>query len=189
MNTIKDLFASARDNNIHIAGVDTDIENAMMILIDAMRGKTHRDGMPAFLHSVRVGMAQDTKRGIILGLLHDVVEDDGDRWYKKIHQILDRDITILVEYLTRDHHESYHEYIVRLCESNDITAIKVKMSDIEDNMNPLRSDEKARKKAVTYGRAYDMLRIAHDRIRANQQATEREDFIQREGSFSSKPIS
>lgn len=137
------------------AAYSTDIANALRILSEALEDQVHRDGMPAMLHSLRVAVTQKTPDRIIVGLLHDVIEDGGTEWEPRIKAEFGAEIAHKVSLLTRREGENYMEYIARVC--NDVDCMFVKMADIEDNMHPSRSDEKARNKAVMYGQAHDMI--------------------------------
>lgn len=139
---------------IHTPGVDNDIHDAITFLLTGMSSKVHRDGQPASLHSLRVGLSQHTKRRMILGFLHDLVEDCGDKWYDAILIRFGKDIADSV--LLLSHRDgSYMEYIASLV--SDMDCVHVKIADLRDNMEPNRTDARAREKAPVYGQAYDFL--------------------------------
>lgn len=131
------------------------VETAIKMAVQAFNGKVHRDGFPAVNHSLRVGLAQTSPVAQIVGYLHDVIEDCGEIWEDHISRQFGVDVMMKVLTLTKKPQETYDEYIDRVM--GDHVCMLVKVADIEDNMHPRRSDEKARAKAVTYGRAYDRL--------------------------------
>ena len=133
------------------------VSTAMRILVDALGAQTHRDGQPAILHSIRIALQQDTEEGVILGLLHDVIEDAGPDWGIRIQKELGDRMFYLVSVVSRSEDESYEQYIQRIVNSEEQTAMKLKLDDIRDNMRPDRTDEKARNRAVMYGRAFDKI--------------------------------
>jgi len=139
------------------------IADALAMCISAFAGKFHRDGMPACMHSIMVAMDQETPEAIELALLHDVPEDCGEIWFKKIRERFGDLTYYRVQVITRRDKETYPEYSQRISDSGDVIIIRVKISDLRHNMSPMRSDEKSRQKAVAYGNSHDMLvRRFHD---------------------------
>lgn len=114
---------------------------AKIIVRLAMGGKMDRSGMPLYDHCVRVYDSLDEDiMGYykMAGLLHDVIEDssltaDDLLILGFVPQVVD----VVVE-LTKGVHESYVEYIDRLCASGSRPALRVKLADNEDNTSPAR---------------------------------------------------
>jgi metal dependent phosphohydrolase len=89
-----------------------------------------------FDHSKRVALKGKTEEEIVLGYLHDVIEDSGDKFdydiLSKTYKIPDSILTSL-QTITRDKtKETYFDYIKRL--STDDLARQVKIYDLEDHL-------------------------------------------------------
>lgn len=89
-----------------------------------------------FDHSKRVALKGKTEEEIVLGYLHDVIEDSGDKFDYDIlsrqYHIPDSILTSL-QAITRDKtKETYFDYIKRL--STDDLARQVKIYDLEDHL-------------------------------------------------------
>lgn len=86
-------------------------------------------------HPIRVSEKMNSATEKICALLHDILEDT-DYPASGIVEIFGNEIFEVVFALTRQEDEKYFDYIDRV-KSNDI-AIKVKLADLEDNMDPTR---------------------------------------------------
>lgn len=89
-----------------------------------------------FDHSKRVALKGKTESEIVLGYLHDIIEDGGDKFdydiLSKIYKIPDSILKSL-KAITRDKtKETYFEYIKRL--STNELARQVKIYDLEDHL-------------------------------------------------------
>ena len=89
-----------------------------------------------FDHSKRVALKGKTEEEIVLGYLHDVIEDSGDMFdydiLSKTYKIPDYILKSLYA-ITRDKtKETYFDYIKRLS-TNDL-ARQVKIYDLEDHL-------------------------------------------------------
>lgn len=89
-----------------------------------------------FEHSKRVALKGKTEEEIVLGYLHDVIEDSGDKFD---YEILSKTYKIPASILTSLHaitrdktKETYFDYIKRL--STDDLARQVKIYDLEDHL-------------------------------------------------------
>ena len=88
-----------------------------------------------FDHSKRVALKGKTEEEIVLGYLHDVIEDSGDKFdydiLSKTYKIPDYILKSL-QAITRVPSETYFNYIKRL--SIDGLARQVKIYDLEDHL-------------------------------------------------------
>lgn len=110
-----------------------------------------RDGLPHIFHCMRVAMKQETPRGVIIGLLHDAVEDsESNDVLRQIHEQFGYEVAMAVTLLTRYEGESYSNYIGRIIASGNFEAMQVKKADIEDNTRVGRVDMKAAKNFPMY---------------------------------------
>ena len=107
---------------------------ALSIAKRAHRGQTDKGGMPYWLHPYRVGLsvAEYGEDAMVVGFLHDVVEDT-DITLRHLSYIgFWPHILDAVGALTRKEGESYKEYIGRV--ENNTIAMPVKIADLTDNL-------------------------------------------------------
>ena len=109
------------------------LEDAISIAALAHKGQKEKGGISYILHPLRLMLQMKTEQEMIAAVLHDVVEDSD--W--TIEQLAEKgfsdEILTAVECLTHTEDEDYEKYIERV-QSNEI-ARKVKLADLEDNMN------------------------------------------------------
>ena len=135
----------------------SNFDTALYIANNAHEGLLDKGGLPYILHPLHVAsfFTGDLK---IIAILHDVVEDSpvtmGDLGrYGFSQRVLDG-----VYSLTKQQGEPYALYINRV--SNNADAIKVKLRDLEHNMNTLRLphiDEGCWPRLMRYHSAYRFL--------------------------------
>lgn len=113
------------------------LEEAILIAAEAHRGQTDKAGASYILHPLRMMMKMNTEVEMMTAILHDVVEDS-DEW--TIEKLRERgfsdEVLEAVESVTNREGESYDEFIERAGKSP--IARKVKIADLEDNMNVRR---------------------------------------------------
>jgi len=114
------------------------LDKAILIAAQAHQGQKDRYGATYTLHPIRVMMQCETETEMIVAILHDVIEKTERTSEQLREQGFNEDIIEAVDLLTRRDSQPYMEYIDRL-KGNPI-ARKVKIADIEDNMNPKRMD-------------------------------------------------
>jgi (p)ppGpp synthase/HD superfamily hydrolase len=112
------------------------IEKSLHIALQAYSGKTDKAGRPYVLHPLRLmaRMESDDERAV--ALLHDVIEDSEFTAIPLREAGIPLRIVVAVQCLTRLDRESYEKFIQRVLTNK--LAVKVKMADIEDNLNVLR---------------------------------------------------
>ncbi|MGO8670199.1 MAG: hypothetical protein ACLQVD_02360 [Capsulimonadaceae bacterium] len=137
---------------------------AARIAATAHEGQFDKAGRTYILHPIRLMTKASTDDERIVALLHDVVED-GEGW------TLDRlraegfpdHIVATVDCLTARDGESYPDFISRVLENQ--LAIRVKLLDIEDNLDLTRLPEFGVEDAARvekYHAAYRRLKAALD---------------------------
>ena len=136
------------------------LEQAISIASLAHEGQLDKGGEPYILHPLRVMMKLKDYDLRIIAVLHDVIEDCGLTLDDLVSiYSVPFELARIVDILSRKDNESYDEYIERI--SKNYKAIKVKLADLEDNMdlnrinNPTQNDydrvakyAKAREKLV-----------------------------------------
>jgi len=135
-----------------------DLEKAIDLAVDAYADQTDKGNATYIRHPLRVMEAVDTEPERIVAVLHDVVED-ADYSLENIEKEFGEEIRDAVDALTRRDDESYMDFIDRSA-ANQI-AKKVKIADIEDNMNLTRLDsvsESILQKQATYHDAWKKLK-------------------------------
>ncbi len=105
----------------------------------AYNGLTDRGNMPLLAHAMRVaaGVAHLGERAIIVGLLHDAMEDCKDITYDTVFHAFGPEIAGDVDTLTHREGEPYLEYIRRVVRYGGV-ALAVKRMDNLDNGDPRR---------------------------------------------------
>ena len=117
------------------------VERAQEIAIKAHEGQTRWDGSPYITHPASVvkrlidsyGLGADTL--LILGWLHDVVEDTSVTLHSLSKEFDDFTIRIL-SLLTHQKEDSYARYISKVKSSQYATLVKI--ADLEDNLATLK---------------------------------------------------
>lgn len=82
---------------------------------------------------------------IVLGWLHDVVEDT-DTTLKEIEDLFGRNISSRLDFLTRREEESYEIYGKRLLDNEDHLVLLVKHADLRDNLSKIGDGVFSKKK-------------------------------------------
>ena len=109
------------------------LEKAIALAAQAHLGQKDKAGEPYILHPVRVMLRMATETEMMAAVLHDVVEDTSWTLDALQGEGFPEDVLNAVACLTHRNRETYEQYIKRL-KSNPV-ARRVKLSDLEDNMN------------------------------------------------------
>ena len=116
-----------------------DLHDAIQIAAEARRGQDSKNLEPYVLHPIRVMLALSDPDDMIVGVLHDVVEDTDVSLADLRARGFSEAVLAGVEAMTKRPGESYDAFIER-CKANPI-ARRVKLADIADNMNLERIPE------------------------------------------------
>lgn len=130
-----------------------DLSTAIFVATIAHDGQLDKGNKPYILHPIRVMLAGETEDERIVGILHDVVEDTA---VTQAHlEAMDFSDVVLeaVWAVTRDDNETYDQFISRIIATSRL-AIKVKINDIKDNLNPNRMSVLNEKEAASMARRY-----------------------------------
>ena len=136
------------------------LERAIAIASEAHAGQKDRAGAPYILHPIRLMIQMNSEDAMMAAVLHDVVENSVWTLDDLRKEGFSNEVLNAVDSLThRDKEgEDYWDYIQRA--KSDPIAIKVKLADLEDNLNPDRLNEiteKDEKRFDRYRKAQEML--------------------------------
>lgn len=112
------------------AGIDDAIDLATRVFF----GKRDLDGNPEILHALNVGMAGNNKTEMIVGFLHDVVEDSSVTLEDLSQWGYSEEVVSAVSLLTHREGIPYMGYIDNIIQSGNSVAIAVKMNDLRHNI-------------------------------------------------------
>ena len=112
------------------------LEDAILIAVGSHRSQREKNGMPYVLHPLRLMLNMKTEEEMTVAVLHDVLEDSDTTAQDLRARGLSRDVIAAIQCLTRRGNESYGDYVQRIKENP--MAVKVKLADLEDNMNVKR---------------------------------------------------
>jgi (p)ppGpp synthase/HD superfamily hydrolase len=110
-----------------------------MIASQAHLGQQDRYGEPYILHPFRVMMKMNDDNEKITAILHDVIEDTDINLSDLRQEGFDEDIIHAIDCISKREDEAYADYIERTAESR--LAVRVKIADLEDNMDLRRLSE------------------------------------------------
>jgi (p)ppGpp synthase/HD superfamily hydrolase len=116
------------------------LEKAIQIALDVHTGQKDKAGLEYVLHPLRVMQKMETPEQMITAILHDVIEDSQLTIEDLATHGFDIKILDAIALLTRDVNKDSYEQSITKIKKNDL-AIKVKLADLEDNMNVKRIKE------------------------------------------------
>ena len=112
------------------------IEKSLEIALKAYAGQKDKAGKTYILHPLRIMAKMQTEYEMSAALLHDVIEDSDYTAEDLISEGIPSDVVIAVELLSNVKGESYDQFVDRVLQNP--LATKIKIADIEDNINVLR---------------------------------------------------
>ncbi|RMH70241.1 MAG: GTP pyrophosphokinase [Gemmatimonadetes bacterium] len=112
------------------------LDRAILIAAQAHLGQKDRAGKPYILHPLRQMMRFSTEPEQIVAVLHDVVEDSDLTLADLRDAGFSEEIITAVDHLTRREQESYEAFVERTLQHP--LARRIKLTDLEDNMNLTR---------------------------------------------------
>lgn len=136
------------------------LERALRIAVNAHAGQKDKAGAPYILHPLRVMMKMESDWEMIAAVLHDVIEDTTCTLETLRRKGFPEEIITALDHLTRRESETYPDFINRV-KLNGL-ALRVKLGDLEDNMNADRLPlitEKDQQRLEKYRNAVDCLSI------------------------------
>jgi len=112
------------------------LDQALKIAIEAHSGQNDIGGESYILHPIRVMLRMHTLEERIVAILHDVIEDTEVTEDYLLERGLETTSLLYLRHLTRESDIFYQDYIATISEYP--LARKVKIADLEDNMNFIR---------------------------------------------------
>lgn len=104
-------------------------------------GQFDKAGLPFILHPQRVMMrlpAWATDEEKQAALLHDVIEDTAVTADYMLEKGFSQRVVDIVQLVTNDKTTTYAEFIQKIVDSGNVSAMIVKLADNEDNSDPVR---------------------------------------------------
>lgn len=134
------------------------LERAIKLAQKYHEGQFDKGGQPYIDHPLRVMNGVESIDEKVVAVLHDVLEDCDVSKEKLIEEGIPYYLVEKLEILCKGKNENYFDYIERI--KVDPLAIKVKLSDLKDNMNLERLKEvteKDIKRLEKYKKAKEIL--------------------------------
>jgi (p)ppGpp synthase/HD superfamily hydrolase len=114
------------------------LERALFLAVTAHLGQVDKVGAPYILHPLRLMLRAPDEESRMVALLHDTLEDTSLTLAQLQKEGFSERVLTAVDLLTHRPEHSYGEYIARL-QGNPL-AVRVKLLDLEDNMDLRRLD-------------------------------------------------
>ena len=113
---------------------ESGFEKAIDIVVKEFNGELDLDGNPQLLHMTAVAEAGKNKDEILVGILHDLVEDTYWTFEDLLNEGFPDRIVDTLRLLTHSKETPYMDYIRNICESGNKIALAVKINDLNHNL-------------------------------------------------------
>ena len=133
------------------------VKKAVNIMFEAHKEDFDKGGYPYVFHPFYLATKVEGENETCVALLHDVVEDHGDKYsfeYLK-KEGFNKEIIDALKLLIHKKDVPYMDYIVEISKNN--IAKKVKIEDLKHNMNSRRTSGEKTKKYDIYVKALEFL--------------------------------
>ena len=133
-------------------------KKAIKLMFEKHKDQYDKSGLPYVFHPFHVAEQMDDENTTIVALLHDIVEDTDTTFEDLEKQGFSKDIIEALKLMTHDKNVDYYEYVEKI--SNNPIARKVKIKDLEHNMDTSRLDNmesKDEKRLIKYRKCHDFL--------------------------------
>jgi (p)ppGpp synthase/HD superfamily hydrolase len=145
-----------------LSGATATLEDAILLAATKHIGQVDKAGAMYILHPLRVMFRLNTEEERIAGVLHDVVEDCSVTLEQLLQARYSDAVVEAVDFLSKrpDEEDDYDAFIRRIAAGPEL-ARRVKIADLEDNMDPSRMPHPAERdlqRLEKYGRAIEVLR-------------------------------
>lgn len=132
-NFVSIEITSKRSANTDPITQDT-VEKCIKIAMEAHDGQRDRDGNAVILHPLLVGSMGKTDAEKCVGFLHDVVEDTSWTINDLRDEEIPEEIIDALKLCTHKDGQDYYDYVQRIIDSGNMTAIHVKLNDLCHNI-------------------------------------------------------
>ena len=139
------------------------LAKAIAIAAQAHQEQLDKAGAPYILHPLRMMLRMSSETEMTAAILHDVVEDTAWTLDQLRQAGFSAEVVQAVECLTHRDQETYEAFITRV--RTNTVASKVKLADLEDNMDMRRLStltDKDTQRLHKYHRAWLALRQVGD---------------------------
>jgi (p)ppGpp synthase/HD superfamily hydrolase len=117
----------------------SDLARAIALAAEAHVGQLDKSGAPYILHPIRVMLRMSSEVEMIVAVLHDVVEDTPWTFDLLRAEGFSEDVLAALDGVTHRAGETYQEFAARA--KTNPTSRRVKIADLEDNMDLRRLGE------------------------------------------------
>jgi (p)ppGpp synthase/HD superfamily hydrolase len=128
------------------------LEEAIALAVEVHKGQMDKSGQPYILHALRVMFRMSDEVEQIVGILHDVVEDSAMTFGDLRQMGFSEEVIEALDGVTRRDYETYSEFIAR--SQHHPISRRVKLADLEDNMDMRRLSGKVTKTDLKRLRRY-----------------------------------
>lgn len=146
------------------------LTKAITLACQVHQNQFDKAGEPYILHPLRVmNNVEGGNMLKIVAVLHDVIEDsDGAVTFKTLQDMgFPPSVVSAVDALSKRNGESYQDFIIRV--SENAWAIKVKIADLEDNMNLKRLSEITDKDLARYKKYHEAYKFLMSKLSVVRQ--------------------
>jgi (p)ppGpp synthase/HD superfamily hydrolase len=109
------------------------LERAIELAVEHHKGQVDKAGKPYILHPLRLMMSVDNDDEKIVAVMHDIVEDTSITIDELKIEGFSEQVISAIGCVTKEAGEDYSSFIKRI--SGNPLATKVKLADLEDNMD------------------------------------------------------
>ena len=133
------------------------VKKAVNIMFEAHKEDFDKGGYPYVFHPFYLATKVDGENETCVALLHDVIEDHGDKYSFEYleNKGFNKEIIDALKLLTHKKDVPYMDYIVEISKNN--IAKKVKIEDLKHNLDTRRTAGKKAKKYDIYVKALEFL--------------------------------
>lgn len=133
------------------------VRKASVIAFDAHKDDVDKGGYPYVMHPFFLAFQMDEENAVCVALLHDVIEDHGDKYtFDKLKEEgFNEEIITALKLLTHDKAVPYMDYVKEIGKNE--LARKVKIADLKHNSDASRLNGNASKKYELYKQALEYL--------------------------------
>lgn len=116
-------------------------KKAMRIAFDAHKEQTDKTGLPYIFHPFHLAEQMRDEVSVCVALLHDVAEDTAITFEDMMEHGISADVIAALKILTHDDSVPYFDYVQKIKDSGNQTAIAVKLADLRHNSDTSRVDK------------------------------------------------